>query len=168
MTKKPWSPEAEAEWLANLLSDTATEEDRPREYHCEPKNGGGTYLARSIRERAARGSGPVLRFTGTAEFNAMPEIIRALDMQEPLDQEVLPVLNTLPQNLRHCLGEEIARSGHLTVFAPMTGQRGHFTVPYRSWSSWPTYPTSSRSRRCSLSATGYRAATVSSSMAGER
>ncbi|MFM4053853.1 hypothetical protein AB8T52_31135, partial [Klebsiella quasipneumoniae subsp. similipneumoniae] len=50
----------------------------------------------------------------------MPEIIRALDMQEWLDKEVLPVLNTLPQNLRHCLGEDFARSGHLTVFAPMT------------------------------------------------
>ena len=70
VTKKPWSPEAEAEWLANLLSDTATEEDAREEYYCEPKNGGGTYLARSIRERAARGTGPVLRFTGTAEFFA--------------------------------------------------------------------------------------------------
>ncbi|MBL1862998.1 hypothetical protein ELE63_31885, partial [Klebsiella pneumoniae] len=98
VTKKPWSPDAETEWLANLLSDTATEEDAREEYYCEPKNGGGTYLARSIRERAARGAGPVLRFTGTAEFNAMPEIIRALDMQEWLVQEVLPVLNTLPQN----------------------------------------------------------------------
>ena len=151
VTKKPWSPDAEAEWLANLLSDTATEEDAREEYYCEPKNGGGTYLARSIRERAARGSGLVLRFTGTAEFNAMPEIIRALDMQEWLDKVVLPVLNTLPQNLRHCLGEDFARSGHLTVFAPMTVNDD---------------TTSSRSRRCSLSATGYRAATVSSWMAG--
>ncbi|STT17043.1 Mu-like prophage FluMu protein gp28 [Klebsiella pneumoniae] len=50
----------------------------------------------------------------------MPEVIRALDMQEWLDKQVLPVLNTLPQNLRHCLGEDFARSGHLTVFAPMT------------------------------------------------
>ncbi|HBM3190497.1 hypothetical protein [Klebsiella michiganensis] len=114
-----WSPEAETQWKEELLRNTATRDDALEEYYCVPKNGGGTYLARSVRERAARGSGPVLRFTGTAEFNAMPEIIRALDMQEWLDQEVLPVLNTLPQNLRHCLGEDFARSGHLTVFAPM-------------------------------------------------
>lgn len=120
VTHQEWSSDAEAEWLTNLLSDTATEEDAREEYYCEPKNGGGTYLARSIRERAARGTGPVLRFTGTAAFNAMPEIIRALDMQEWLDKVVLPVLNTLPQKLRHCLGEDFARSGHLTVFAPMT------------------------------------------------
>ncbi|HBQ6087531.1 TPA: terminase family protein [Klebsiella pneumoniae subsp. pneumoniae] len=115
-----WSPEAETQWKDELLRNTATRDDALEEYYCVPKNGGGTYLARSVRERAARGSGPVLRFTGTEEFNAMPEIIRALDMQEWLDKVVLPVLNTLPQNLRHCLGEDFARSGHLTVFAPMT------------------------------------------------
>ena len=115
-----WSPEAEVQWKEELLRNTATRDDALEEYYCVPKNGGGTYLARSVRERAARGVGPVLRFTGTEEFNAMPEIIRALDMQEWLDKVVLPVLNALPQNLRHCLGEDFARSGHLTVFAPMT------------------------------------------------
>ncbi|XCE73485.1 terminase family protein [Mangrovibacter phragmitis] len=120
VTRQTWSPAAETEWLNNLLSDTATEEDAREEYYCEPKNGGGTYLARSIRERAARGSGPVLRFTGSTEFNATPEHIRALDMQDWLERVVQPALNTLPQNLRHCLGEDFARSGHLTVFSPMT------------------------------------------------
>ena len=71
VTKKVWSVEAEAEWLANLLSDTATEEDAREEYYCEPKNGGGVYIARSLRERAARGPTVVLRFTGTADFNAV-------------------------------------------------------------------------------------------------
>ncbi|BBV67838.1 hypothetical protein STW0522KLE44_42260 [Klebsiella sp. STW0522-44] len=120
VTRQKWSPSAEVEWLENLLSDTATEEDGREEYYCEPKNGGGTYLARSLRERAARGKGPVLRFTGTADFNALPESVRALDMQEWLEKSILPELEKLPQNLRHCLGEDFARSGHLTVFAPMT------------------------------------------------
>lgn len=118
--KDTWSAEKEAEWLTNLLSDTATEEDAREEYYCEPKNGGGTYLSRSIRERAARGSGPVLRFTGTAAFNATPEGIRAREMQEWIEKAIQPELDKLPQNLRHCLGEDFARSGHLTVYAPMT------------------------------------------------
>lgn len=120
VTRKVWSPEAEDEWLANLLSDTATEDDAREEYYCEPKNGGGTYLARSLRERAARGDGLVLRFTGTKEFNATPEDVRAREMQEWLEKDVLPELRVLPSHLRHCLGEDFARSGHLTVFAPMT------------------------------------------------
>ncbi|MFP7605184.1 terminase family protein [Serratia quinivorans] len=120
VTRQVWSPEAEDEWLANLLSDTATEDDAREEYYCEPKNGGGTYLARSLRERAARGDGLVLRFTGTKEFNATPEDVRAREMQEWLEKYVLPELKVLPPHLRHCLGEDFARSGHLTVFAPMT------------------------------------------------
>lgn len=120
VTKKVWSPEAEAEWLDNLLRDTATQEDAREEYYCEPKNGGGAYIARSLRERAATGTGPVLRFTGTAEFNALSEGLRRLDMQEWLESVVLPELEKLPQNLRHCLGEDFARNGDLTVFSPVT------------------------------------------------
>lgn len=120
VTKKAWSEDAEDEWKDNLLKDTATPEDAQEEYYCIPKNGGGTYLPRSIRERAARGHGPVIRFQGTAEFNALPEGLRALEMQEWLEQYVLPELNKLPQNLRHCLGEDFARNGDLTVFAPIT------------------------------------------------
>ena len=117
---KIWTQEAEEAWKEGLLRNTATRDDALEEYYCVPKNGGGTYLPRSLRERAARGAGPVLRFTGTTEFNAMPEGMRTLDMQEWLEQKVLPELNRLPQALRHCLGEDFARSGHLTVFAPMT------------------------------------------------
>lgn len=117
--KREWSQAAEEQWKADLLRDTATQDDAMEEYYCVPKNGSGTYLARSIRERAARGDGPVLRFTGSAEFNTLPESMRALDMQEWLEQTVLPVLNQLPDN-RHSLGEDFARSGHLTVFAPIT------------------------------------------------
>lgn len=120
VTKKVWSPEAEAEWLDNLLRDTATQEDAREEYYCEPKNGGGAYIARSLRERAATGTGPVLRFTGTAEFNALSEGLRRLDMQEWLESVVRSELEKLPQNLRHCLGEDFARNGDLTVFAPVT------------------------------------------------
>ena len=120
VTKKVWSTEAEAEWLDNLLTDTATQEDAREEYYCEPKNGGGAYIARSLRERAATGDFPVLRFTGSAEFNALSEGLRRLDMQEWLESVVLPELEKLPQNLRHCLGEDFARNGDLTVFAPVT------------------------------------------------
>ncbi|HEI9785239.1 TPA: terminase family protein [Serratia marcescens] len=118
--RREWSQEAEEQWKTDLLRDTATQDDALEEYYCVPKNGGGTYLPRSIRERAARGTGPVLRFTGSAEFNAMPETLRALEMQDWLETTVLPVLNSLPKHLRHALGEDFARNGDLTVFAPIT------------------------------------------------
>ncbi|MBP1130468.1 MULTISPECIES: hypothetical protein [Serratia] len=118
--KREWSQAAEDQWKTDLLRDTATQDDALEEYYCVPKNGSGTYLPRSVRERAACGTGPVLRFSGTAEFNALPESLRALEMQEWLEQTLLPELNLLPTHLRHALGEDFARNGDLTVFAPIT------------------------------------------------
>lgn len=117
--KEEWSEQAEREWLADLLSDCATEEDAREEYYCEPKSGGGAYLPRGLRERACRVDGPVLRFTGSAEFNAASESARQGEMQEWLDAGVLPELEKLDPTLRHALGEDFARSGDLTDFAPI-------------------------------------------------
>ncbi len=115
-----WSQEAEDEWKANLLRDTATEEDAREEYYCEPKNGGGAYISRSLRERAACLEVPVVRFTGDLAFNQAGEGQRMREMQEWLVENVGPLLRELPQNLRHALGEDFARNGDLTVFSPMT------------------------------------------------
>ena len=120
VTKQEWSQEKEDEWKANLLKDTATEEDALEEYYCVPKNGGGAYISRSYRERAACLDVPVLRFEGSAAFNQMGEADRMREMQEWLVENVGPELKKLPKNLRHALGEDFARNGDLTVFAPVT------------------------------------------------
>ncbi|WP_107242264.1 terminase large subunit domain-containing protein [Photobacterium frigidiphilum] len=118
--KREWTQEAENEWKAGLLKDTATEEDALEEYQCVPKNGGGAYISRSRRERAARlTDAPVLTFTGSLEFNEAPEHIREAEMKEWLDEHVQPELDKLDPKLRHSLGEDFARTGDLTVFAPM-------------------------------------------------
>ena len=118
--KQTWSQDAEDDWKANLIKDTATEEDALEEYYCVPKNGGGAYISRGLRDRAARLDAPVLRFTGSADFNAASEHSRFGEMKEWLDKHVLPELKKLPINLRHSLGEDFARNGDLTVFAPIS------------------------------------------------
>jgi phage FluMu gp28-like protein len=120
VTKREWSQAAEDEWKANLLADTSTEEDALEEYYCIPKNGGGVFLNRGIRERGARGTGKVLRYTGSAEFNQWPEAVRQNAMQEWLVEHVLPELESLPKDKRHALGEDFARNGDLTVMAAIT------------------------------------------------
>ncbi len=120
VNKQAWSQELEDEWKENLLKDTATEEDALEEYYCVPKNGGGAYISRGLRERAAILNGPVLRFTGSTSFNEASEHARIGEMHEWLEQHVLPALNLLPSDLRHALGEDFARTGDLTVFAPVT------------------------------------------------
>lgn len=129
--KKEWSQEIEDEWKSNLVKDTATEEDALEEYYCVPKNGGGAYISRGLRERAAILDAPVLRFTGSTLFNQASEHARKGEMQEWLEQELEPVLKNLPVNLRHALGEDFARTGDLTVFAPITVEENtKRTVPF--------------------------------------
>ena len=137
VTKKEWSQVLEDEWLRNLLRDCATEEDAREEYYCEPKSGGGAYLPRGLRERACRVDGPVLRFTGSAAFNSASESERNAEMQEWLEAEAFPELMKLDRSHRHALGEDFARSGDLTVFAPIqvlpdTRRRVPFTVELKN------------------------------------
>lgn len=115
---KPWSPAAEEAWKANLLKDTATREDALEEYYCVPKAGGGAYLSRAMIE-ARMFDAPVVRFEGSAEFNAVPEHYRALDIDAWCHEHLLPLLDALDPGLAHCFGEDFGRSGDLTVIAPM-------------------------------------------------
>jgi len=113
-----WSQDAEDEWKANLLADTATREDALEEYYCVPKSGGGAYLSRALIE-ARMIEAPVLRFEGSAEFNGVPERYRALEVEEWCQRELAPLLEVLDRRDEHVFGEDFGRSGDLTVIAPM-------------------------------------------------
>ncbi|WP_052052510.1 hypothetical protein [Halomonas salina] len=113
-----WSQEAEDEWKANLLADTATREDALEEYYCVPKSGGGAYLSRALIE-ARMVEAPVVRFEGSAEFNAVPEHYRALEVEDWCRRELAPLLEQLDPRDTHAFGEDFGRSGDLTVIAPM-------------------------------------------------
>lgn len=114
-----WNQDAEDEWKANLLSDTATKEDALEEYYCVPKQGGGAYLSRALIESRMVAGRPVLRFEGTPEFNRLPEEARKSEMQAFCEEQIQPLLNQLDKTQRHCIGEDFGRSGDLTVLAPM-------------------------------------------------
>lgn len=126
VTGKGWSPEKEAEWLIAEYAKYPNQELADEELGCIPRNGSGVYIPRSYRERAAVLVDPeknqVVRFNGTAEFNALPERLRELEMKEWLELNIQSLLDALPRTKRHTLGEDFARSGDLTVFAPCTVQ----------------------------------------------
>lgn len=117
--KLPWVQEAEDQWKANLLRDTATQEDALEEYYCAPKSGGGAYLSRALIEGCMSADYPVLCFEGDAAFNAMPVAKRAVDMTAWIEESLKPLLDACDSTDQHVLGEDFARSGDLTVLAPM-------------------------------------------------
>lgn len=115
--KRDWSPEAEAEWKAKLLRETATEEDALEEYYCVPKASTGAYIPRPLIERACNESKVKVRFDVDDKFMQWTEEERIRLTEAFLITEVQPHLSTLNPELRHSFGVDFARSGDLSVFA---------------------------------------------------
>ncbi|WP_102798737.1 hypothetical protein [Bowmanella denitrificans] len=112
---KAWTQELEDQWKADLLRDTASQEDALEEYFCVPKQGGGAYLTRALIELAMRQEWPVLRYEQSQSWNEMAEHLRFADVQDWCQRTLLPELQKLDPAYRHCLGEDFARKGDLTV-----------------------------------------------------
>lgn len=114
-----WSAEAEEEWKAGLLSDTASEDDALEEYYCKPKSGAGAYISRALLDKAmtmpdSNGQPIVIRYEQNNAWNEMSEHLRAADVKDWCEEVLRPELMKLNIDIRHCLGEDFARTGDLT------------------------------------------------------
>ncbi|MGY3571955.1 terminase large subunit domain-containing protein [Vibrio paucivorans] len=118
VTHQEWSIEAEEAWIEQLYRNAPSKEDAEEEYGCIPKLGGGTYIPRTLLELAKR-KVRVVRFNGSSAFNKAKEPHRRKEMKQWLEEHVEPLLERLPPR-PHAFGEDFARSGHLSVFCPMT------------------------------------------------
>jgi len=125
-----WSKDIEETWKAGLLKDTASEEDALEEYCCVPKSGGGAYLNRAIIEKAMRPEPMVLRLKKDNAWNGMAEHLRSADIKDWCQEVLLPWLEMLSTDVRHCLGEDFARKGDLTcLWVGQINQDLSLTVP---------------------------------------
>ncbi|CAA0097664.1 Uncharacterised protein [BD1-7 clade bacterium] len=125
-----WSQPDEDEWKANLLKDTATEEDALEEYYCIPKHGSGSYLSRALIE-ANMQPAPVIRYQGTAAFNAKAEHQRNEEIATWCETNLAPLLEALNPTNEHVFGEDFGRVCDLTVIAPMAIEQNlNRTVPF--------------------------------------
>lgn len=116
--KQIWTKDKETAWIAKLLKATATKDDALEEYYCVPKQGGGAYLSRALIE-SRMVPAPVIRYEGSAELNAWPEYLRRAEISDWCVKTLLPLIMQLNPNERHAFGEDFARSGDLTVIAPI-------------------------------------------------
>nr|WP_067289853.1 terminase family protein [Marinobacterium profundum] len=119
ITRKDWSQQAEDAWKAGLLKDTATEEDALEEYYCVPKQGGGAYINRSLIERAQRAEIPVLQYEAPQGFMLWSDQQRLAEIDDWCEAQLAPPLEKLNPDFSHSFGEDFARKGDLTVFAPL-------------------------------------------------
>lgn len=114
VTRQQWSQEKEDEWKANLLSDTASQEDALEEYFCVPKNGGGNWLTRAMIEKNMSEDTPIIELVEKDEFTQLPESMRRKEIADWLDEHVQPLINQLDPKLKHYVGEDFARNKNLT------------------------------------------------------
>lgn len=139
VTNEEWSPEAQQAWRDKLYKNAPNVESANEEYGCVPKKSGGGYISRVLIEAAmvADHSIPIHRYEAPANFESWTEQQRKDEIDKWCFETLLPELNALDKNDRHTFGEDFARRGDLTIFAPLAikpnlRKRTPFIVELRS------------------------------------
>lgn len=114
-TGKPWSPEAEAAWEADLRAtygDAAGEE-----LDVVPARGTGTFLTRATIEACMTPNYPVLRFTPPDGFERKPIEWRKIYVDDWLRDTVSKAIAAMDPFRRSFFGQDFARSSDLSCIA---------------------------------------------------
>lgn len=120
VTGQKWSPEAEQEWLQDLIETYG--ESAQEELFCVPREGGALYFPRALVERAMKPKAPVVRYQQTDEFTYRSEKKRNKVTSKWITEHLEPVLAAAREaadgeRRRGYLGMDIARSGDLSVIS---------------------------------------------------
>lgn len=117
VTGQPWSPEAEAQWRANIRASYGA--GAAEELDCIPAQGSGVYLTTALIEACMTPEAPVLRLTCPDGFELRSDEERHSYVADWLAEHVDPWLDLLKPNLQHAYGWDFGRSGDLSVFWPL-------------------------------------------------
>lgn len=107
----------QAEWRDKIYKQYG--ENAAEELDVIPSAGTGRYLPRVMVEACMKVGIPVIRLAHPDSFTLLPQHIREAETNDWCKDELLPLLEKLDPNLDHYFGEDFARSGDLTVIAPL-------------------------------------------------
>jgi phage FluMu gp28-like protein len=113
-----WSERAEAEWREKLIKHYGDAADE--ELFCIPASGSGSYFSRDVIEDRMVTGRRVLRYECSQAFAMLPEAQRKATVQGWIDQDIKPLLKTLPSDREHYLGQDFGRVSDLSAIAPVT------------------------------------------------
>jgi phage FluMu gp28-like protein len=116
-TRQPWSPEAEAQWRADLIARYGEKADR--ELFCVPDSGEGAYLPAALIEARMREGLPVRRLQKEDAFKLWAEHLRVAEIEHWCEDELKPLLDKLDKDCPHVFGQDFARKRDLSVFWPL-------------------------------------------------
>ncbi|MFN3319948.1 MAG: terminase large subunit domain-containing protein [Allorhizobium sp.] len=117
VTRKTWSPEAEAEWREKIIKFYAA--GAQEELFCVPSQSAGAYLSRALIEARMNPEVPVIRWHPPKGFVDWPEAARKGEALDFCREKLKPHLDRIDPRGRACLGQDFARSGDLSVIHPI-------------------------------------------------
>lgn len=114
-----WSQDAEDVWRKSLIDDYG--EGADEELFCVPSKSSGNWLNRNLIVSNMDPVIPVLTWKPPAtDFVDWPLDTAFRDVRDWLQGNLRPILDLLPANCRHYLGEDFGRTGDLSVDWPLT------------------------------------------------
>lgn len=119
---KTWTPELEAAWRQELID--FYRDDADEELFCVPKSSGGRYMSRALVESRMVDGPPVLRHYLKDDFAQLPDVHRHQQTEAWLDEYVAPLIRALDARSMSYYGMDFARSGDLSVIAPLVEDLG--------------------------------------------
>ena len=127
VTEKPWTPEAEEAWRAELIKTYGDGADE--ELFCIPRQSSGAYLTTAMIE-ACMESAPVLTWTPpAADFVDWPLPVAETYTRGWIEENLAPLLEGLPEDRAHFCGVDFGRSSDLSVFWPATEEQDLRLMP---------------------------------------
>jgi phage FluMu gp28-like protein len=128
-TGRAWSPEAQAAWAESIRAIYRPND--AEELDVVPSQSGGAYMSRALIESRMVASAPVIRLTCPENFEQRPEAERQSFVADWIEENLAPLVDALPKNLRSYFGFDFGRSGDLSVLTPLLeGQRLHRRAPF--------------------------------------
>ncbi len=125
-----WKPETDPSWRAEQVAKYRSSDAADEELFCIPRRGAGAVFPRVLVESRMH-EAPVIRYDGSGDFNMLAKGLRSLEMETWLEEELGPLLQRLAPNRRHVIGGDFARSGDLSVYAPLEiGETLKRTAPF--------------------------------------
>lgn len=112
---KDYSAAEEGTWVQDVYDFYG--DDAEEELDVVPKESAGAYLPGVLIEARMRPI-PILRLAKKDDFAEYPEHLRRAEIADWCKEQLLPLLEALDPRREHCLGEDFARSGDLTVLSP--------------------------------------------------
>ena len=117
-----WHEGYAAEWRAAQIARYRYPEHADEELFCVPLQGEGAWLSRALIESRMHDA-PVLRYAGTAAFGALPEPVRAAEVQDWIEEQLPALLAGCDEDERHVVGVDFARQHDMTVMLPLAIER---------------------------------------------